>query len=80
MGQQWDRVRNQKISWSKWKRGHNNPNCVGHRENNPMMEIHSITGLSQKKTPRKSSNKQSIFTLAGTWKRTKSPKWVEGTK
>ena len=26
MGQQWDRVRNQKIPWNKWKRGHNHQN------------------------------------------------------
>ena len=37
-------------------------------ESNPKREIHSITGLSQK--TRKGSNKQSNFTLKGTWKGT----------
>ena len=49
MGQQWDQGRNQKIPWNKWKWGHNNPQSVGHWESNPKREIHSITGLSQKK-------------------------------
>ena len=75
MTEQWDPGRNQKITWNKWKWGHNNPKSVGHWESNPKREIHSITGLSpkkkkQKKKPRKSSNKQFNFTLKGTWKRT----------
>ena len=45
-------------------REHNNPKSVGHRESSPKKEIHSIIGLSQK--IRKSSNKQSNFTLQGT--------------
>ena len=44
-----------KIPWNKWKWGHNKPKPVGHRENNPKRDIHSITGVSQK--TRKSSNK-----------------------
>ena len=47
-------------------------------ESNPKREIHSITGLSQKKIKKKrkkkkiSSNKQSNFALKGTLKRTKN--------
>ena len=78
MNQQWNQGRNQKISWSKWKWRHNNPKSVGHWEGTPEREIHSTTGLSQE--TRKSSNKQSNFTLKGTWKRTKHPKWVKGRK
>ena len=37
---------------------------VGHKKSNPKREIHSIAGISQK--TRKSSNKQSNFTLKGT--------------
>ena len=70
MAQPEDQGRNQKIPWNKWKWGHNNPESVGHWESNPEREIHSITGLSQKR--RKSSNKHSNFTLKGTWNRTKS--------
>ena len=44
-------------------------NSVGHRESHPGRKIHSIPGLSQK-TSTKGSNKQSNFTLRGTWKRT----------
>ena len=69
MSQQWDQGRNQKIPWNKWKWGHNNPKLVGHWESNPQMEIHNITGLSQK--TRKSLNKQSNFTHKRTRKRTK---------
>ena len=47
--------------------GYNNPKSVKHRESNPKKEIYSITSLSQK--IRKSSNKQSNFTLKGTCKR-----------
>ena len=61
MSQQWDQERNQRIPWNKWKGGHNNPKSVGHWESNPKMEIHNITGLSQK--TRKILNKQSNFTL-----------------
>ena len=67
MGQQWDRVRNQKIPWNKWKWGHNNSKSVGQRECYPKREILSITGLSKEKP-------QSNFTLKGTWKRTIKPK------
>ena len=42
----------------------NNPKSVGHWESNPKREIHSITDLSQQ--TRKSSNKQSTFTLKRT--------------
>ena len=66
MGQQWDQGGNQKTPWNKWK-WHNNSKYVGHWESNPMREIHSITALSQK--TRKSSNKQSNFTVKETWKR-----------
>ena len=67
MGQQWDQGRNQKIPANKGKWEHNNPKSVGHRQSNPKGESRSITGLSQK--IRKSSNKQSNFTLKGTCKR-----------
>ena len=53
------------INW-----GYNNPKSVGHWESNPKRVIHSITGLSQKQTNRKGSNKQPKFTPKGTWKRT----------
>ena len=66
MGQLWDQGRNQKVLWSKWKWGHNNPKSVGHWESNCKVAVHSIIGLPQK--TRKSSNKQSNFTLKGTWK------------
>ena len=49
MGQQGDQGRNQQIPWNKWKWEHNNPKPVGHGESNLNSEIHSITGLSQKK-------------------------------
>ena len=61
-----------KVHWNKWKWGHNNPKSVGHSESNSKRETHSITGLSQK--ARKSSNKESKFTLKGTWKRITKPK------
>ena len=63
-GQQQDQGRNQKISWNKWKWQHNISKSVGHRESHPKREIHSITGLSHK--TRKSSLRQSNFTLKGT--------------
>ena len=59
--------KNQKIPWNKWKREHNTKS-MGHRKSRPKRKIHSITGLSQE--TRKSSNKQSNFTLRGAWKRT----------
>ena len=49
MGQRWDRGRNQKISWNKWKWEYKNLKSVGHKENNPKREIHSIIGLALKK-------------------------------
>ena len=58
--------KNQKITWSKWKWGQNNPKSEGDQESSPKREIHSIAGVSQK--TRKSSDKQSNFTLKGTWK------------
>ena len=64
MGQQWDQGRNLKIPWNKWKWEHDNPKFVGPWESNPKREIHSITGLSHK--TRKSSLRQSNFTLKGT--------------
>ena len=67
MGQQLDQGRNQKIPWNKWKWEHNSLKSMGHRESNLQREIHSITVLSRE--IRKSSNKQSSFTLKGTWKR-----------
>ena len=76
MGQQ-DQGGHLKITWNKWKWGHNNPKSVGHSESNSKRETHSITGLSQK--ARKSSNKESKFTLKWIWKR-KSTEWVEGRK
>ena len=78
MGQQWDQGRNQKITWNKWKWGHNNPKTDGHRESSPKREIHSNTGLPQE--TRKSSNKQSNFTLKETWKRTMYKAQSEGEK
>ena len=45
-----------KIPWKKWKWGHNNLKSVGHWESNPEKELHSITGLSQKKTRKSSKN------------------------
>ena len=68
MGQQQNQGRNQKISSNKWKWGHNNPKSGGHWEKSPKRQIHSNTGLFQQ--IRKSSNKQSNFTLKGTWKGT----------
>ena len=59
--------RNQKIPWNKWEWGQNNLKSVRHWGSNPKREIHIITGLSQK--IRKIANKQSNFTLKGTWKR-----------
>ena len=66
MGQQWDQGRNKEIPWNKWKWEHNNPKPVGHRKSKPKRDIHSIIDLSEK--TRKSSNKQSNFTLKWTWK------------
>ena len=70
MVQQQDQGRNLKIPWNKWKWKHNNPKSVGHWESNLKREIHRIRSLSQKSG--KSSNKQSNFTLKGTWKRTRN--------
>ena len=64
-----------------WKWGHNNPNSVGHRERGPKRESQSVTGLYKKKKNKKSINKQSNFTLKGTWKRTTNKtqtEWKEG--
>ena len=68
---------NQKIHYNKWRREHNNSKPMGHSESRPEREIHSPTGLPQE--TRKSSKKQSNFTLKGTCKRitSKAQKWVE---
>ena len=58
MGQQWNQGRNQKIPWNKWKWGHNNPKSVVHWESDPKREIHSITGLSQKKKEKEKEKAQ----------------------
>ena len=57
-----------KDTWNKWKWGHNNPKSVAHRESNPERVIHSTLQAYLKKKTRKSSNKQSNFTLKRTWK------------
>ena len=60
MGQQWDQGKNQKIPSIKWKWGYNNPKSVGYWESTPIREVHSTTGLSQKK---KKKLKQTNLTL-----------------
>ena len=47
MGQQ-DQGRNQEVPRNTRKWGQYNSKSVGHWENNPTKEIHSITSLSQK--------------------------------
>ena len=44
------------VSGNKWKRTHNNPKLIGHREGSPEREVHSDTGLPKKN--KNSSNNQ----------------------
>ena len=64
IGQQWDQERNQNIPWNKWKWGHKNPKLVWQWESNTKREVYIGSRQSQK--TRRSSNKQSNFTLKGT--------------
>ena len=36
------------VSGNKWKRTHNNPKLIGHREGSPEREVHSDKGLTNK--------------------------------
>ena len=63
MDQKQDQRRNQKVPWNKWQWEHNDLKSVGHRESSPKRETHNIICLPQE--TRKTSNKQSNFTVKG---------------
>ena len=57
-----------------------NPKPMGHSENSPKREIHSITRLPQETNNKKLSNKKFNFLHKGTRKRTKNKPKVSKRK